>query len=39
MRKDHQKISQTVEMSVQGTTGVQKRVPFSQKKLFGTQFN
>ena len=39
MRMDHQKFSRTVELNVQGTIGVQKRVPFPQKGFFGTQFN
>ena len=34
MRIDHQKFSRTVELNVQGTTGVQKRVPFPQKRFF-----
>ena len=36
---DHQKFSRTVELNVQGTIGVQKRVPLPQKRFFGTQFN
>ena len=36
---DNQKFSRTVELDVQGTIGVQTRVPFPQKGFFGTQFN
>ena len=39
VRMDHQKFSRTVELNVQGTIGVQKRVPLPQKRFFGTQFN
>ena len=39
MRKDHQKFSWIVELSIHGAIGVQKRVPFPQKGFFGTQFD
>ena len=39
MRIDHQKFSGKVELNVQGTVGVQKRVPFPQKRFFWTQIN
>ena len=38
MRIDHQNFSRTVELNVHGTIGVQKRVPFPQKRFFLTQF-
>ena len=39
MKIDHQKFLRTVELNVQGTICVQKRVPFPQKRFFWTQLN